>query len=44
MRGNWGGAFSAAAQLGTEQGSLQITGNDLDWAIEGAGFFGIKPA
>jgi flagellar basal-body rod protein FlgG len=37
-----GGTFSACSQLGTSQGSLTITGNDMDWAIEGAGFFGIK--
>jgi len=37
-----GGTFSACSQMGTAQGSLTITGNYMDWAIEGAGFFGIK--
>ncbi|BCY17925.1 flagellar basal body rod protein FlgG [Leptolinea sp. HRD-7] len=36
------GTFSASSQLGTAQGSLIITGNSMDWAIEGDGFFGIK--
>lgn len=36
------GAFSASSQIGTEQGALTITGNSMDWAIEGAGFFGVK--
>jgi flagellar basal-body rod protein FlgG len=36
------GTFSAGSQIGTEQGSLNITGNYMDWAIEGAGYFGVK--
>jgi flagellar basal-body rod protein FlgG len=37
-----GGTYSACSQLGTAQGSLTITGNSMDWAIEGDGFFGVK--
>jgi flagellar basal-body rod protein FlgG len=36
------GTYSASSQIGTEQGSLTITGNYMDWAIEGEGFFGVK--
>jgi flagellar basal-body rod protein FlgG len=38
------GATSACSQVGTEQGVLSITGNPMDWGIEGGGFFGIKLA
>lgn len=36
------GTYSACSQIGTSQGALTITGNYMDWAIEGDGFFGIK--
>lgn len=36
------GTESTCSQVGTSQGSLTITGNSMDWAIEGAGFFPIK--
>ncbi|NMB53338.1 MAG: flagellar hook-basal body complex protein [Leptolinea sp.] len=36
------GTTPVCTQVGTGQGSLQITGNPLDWAIDGPGFFAIK--
>ncbi len=36
------GTSPASSQMGTGQGVLTITGNSMDWGIEGEGFFGIK--